>query len=193
MAKTNKTRYALLGMLTLGPMSGYDIKQAIEGSIGNFWAESYGQIYPILKSFVAEGLATVTVQEQDVRPDRKVYTLTEAGRRTLQAWLAQPADDERRRVELLLRLFFGGETDVQTCIAQVNAYRAKRIAELERYAAIEAHLTGEPHDDPALPYWLMTTSYGRHYCTAMVAWCDETLATLAALACDADSSPPAEP
>ena len=49
MAKENRSKYAVLGMLATGPKSGYDIKQTIETSIGHFWNESYGQIYPILK------------------------------------------------------------------------------------------------------------------------------------------------
>lgn len=178
MAKTNKTRYALLGMLTLGSMSGYDIKQAIEGSIGFFWTESYGQIYPILKSFVAEGLASVTVQEQDGRPDRKVYTITDAGRAELTAWLAEPADTERRRIEVLLRLFFGPETDIEASIRQVEAYRAQHEAELGKYQAIEQHLTTEPHSDAGMPYWLITARYGQHISRATLEWCNETLASL---------------
>src|SRR5258707_12735330 len=58
MAKENKSRYALLGMLSIRPGSGYDIKKFMEQSTSNFWHESYGQIYPLLKQLVDEGLAT---------------------------------------------------------------------------------------------------------------------------------------
>ena len=44
MARSNRTRYTVLGTLTHGPMTGYDIKKFIESSINNFWRESYGQI-----------------------------------------------------------------------------------------------------------------------------------------------------
>ncbi len=50
------TSDALLGMLTMGATSGYELKQRIERSIGNFWSESYGQIYPTLKRLEREGL-----------------------------------------------------------------------------------------------------------------------------------------
>lgn len=59
MARQNKSQYALLGMLTLGEMSGYDIKKLFDTSLRNFWGESFGQIYPILRRLVREGLATV--------------------------------------------------------------------------------------------------------------------------------------
>ena len=61
--KDKKSKYAILGMLSIEPMSGYDIKKEIEESISNFWTESYGQIYPVLKSLVAEKLVTKTVQK----------------------------------------------------------------------------------------------------------------------------------
>jgi hypothetical protein len=44
--RATTSRYALLGMLSLGPGSGYDLKKRIEGSLAHFWSESYGQIYP---------------------------------------------------------------------------------------------------------------------------------------------------
>lgn len=54
--RTSQSRFALLGLLNLGPMSGYDLKQLIGWSIGHFWREGYGQIYPTLKDLEAEGL-----------------------------------------------------------------------------------------------------------------------------------------
>ena len=50
------TAKALLGLLSIGPMSGYDLRQLIPWSIGQFWNESYGQIYPALKQMTADGL-----------------------------------------------------------------------------------------------------------------------------------------
>ena len=47
--RARSTPYAVLGMLSLSPMSGYDIRKESETSIGFFWSESYGQIYPALR------------------------------------------------------------------------------------------------------------------------------------------------
>ena len=69
------TAEALLGMLSLGPMSGYEIRQPIEESIGNFWRESFGQIYPTLKRLVAGWAGGGGVEERGARVTgrRKVY------------------------------------------------------------------------------------------------------------------------
>ncbi len=71
---------SLLGLLSLGPMSGYEMRQMMERSTANFWTESYGQIYPALKRMVKDGLATVEEQTKDGRA-KKVYKLTGEGER----------------------------------------------------------------------------------------------------------------
>src|SRR5260221_4346141 len=86
MAKENKSRYALLGMLSIRPGSGYDIKKFMEQSTSNFWHESYGQIYPLLKQLVDEGLATSHTEKQEGKPERYIYTLTNKGLEELRQW-----------------------------------------------------------------------------------------------------------
>jgi len=57
--KYNRTAYTILGMLSIEPnlsASGYEIRKAIESTVGYFWGESFGQIYPTLKRLAAEGL-----------------------------------------------------------------------------------------------------------------------------------------
>ena len=65
MARESRTKYAVLGMLNQGPKCGYEIKKELEKSSMFFWNESYGQIYPMLKKLVANGLSTLEVIERD--------------------------------------------------------------------------------------------------------------------------------
>ena len=124
MPRENKTKYAVLGLLAYGPLSGYDIKQIYAQSLGNFWSESFGAIYPILKRLEEEGLTTREVQRQAGKPDRNVYTITETGREELHRWLAQPAEPVRERVEVLLKLFHGWEVGPAVMIEHVKRTRA---------------------------------------------------------------------
>ena len=107
--KEGKSKYAILGMLSIEPMSGYDIKKEVENSISNFWTESYGQIYPVLKNLIAEKLVTKTVESEAGKPDRHVYSLTATGRKELRRWLRQGFAPKIQRDEFLLKLFFGEE------------------------------------------------------------------------------------
>src|SRR2546428_7473662 len=103
--RPNTSRYAILGVLSRRPMSGYDVKKLIERSIAHFWNESYGQIYPILNRLAAEGLAERRRERQRGKPDRHVYSLTSKGRAELPRWLALPPRPQTRRSEVLLERF----------------------------------------------------------------------------------------
>src|SRR2546429_5742806 len=78
--RANTSRYAILGVLSRRPMSGYDVKKLIERSIAHFWSESYGQIYPILNRLAAEGLAERRREGQPGQPDRPAHSLPSNGR-----------------------------------------------------------------------------------------------------------------
>ena len=84
-----KSKYAILGMLSIAPMSGYDIKKEVEASISNFWTESYGQIYPVLRNLISEKLVTKTVESEAGKPDRHVYSLTAKGSQRVAALAAR--------------------------------------------------------------------------------------------------------
>ncbi len=183
MPRENKTKYAVLGLLAYAPLSGYDVKRIYAHSLGNFWSESYGHIYPILRRLDDEGLATREVEHQTGKPDRNVYTITDLGREELHRWLAQPPDPIRERVEMLLKLFHGWETGPAVMIEHVRQTRAEHEALLQRYAQYDEAMSQE--DDPPTPYWLMTVSCGQHVSRAYIEWCDETIAKLEQL--------PAEP
>jgi len=100
------TSYVILGLLGLGPHSGYDIKQLADMSTRHFWATSYGQIYPELRRMTQAGLIKPEDASKGTR-QRTIYHLTAKGRQTLHAWVAdgtvQPVEI---RDEMLLKLFF---------------------------------------------------------------------------------------
>lgn len=105
------TSYALLGLLAVRPMSGYDIKTLADDTVRHFWAISYGQIYPELRQLDALGL--VESEEAAVGERRRtVYRPTPRGREELEQWLAQPVDASMEvRDEVLLRFFFSDYGD----------------------------------------------------------------------------------
>jgi PadR family transcriptional regulator AphA len=180
MPKTNKTKYAILGILTLGPMSGYDIKKVTDLSISNFWQENYGHIYPVLRRLEAERLVTLTIVEGVGRPDRKVYAITEVGRQEFNQWLDLPPEDEPKRYEFLLKLFFSNRVPRGTVIRKVVEERARREQLLERYIEIERGLPayGPEYEEYAVALWLSTVRYGINVTRAIIAWCDETIEAL---------------
>jgi DNA-binding PadR family transcriptional regulator len=179
MGAPNRTRLALLGFLSRGPMSGYGLKRMIEGSISNFWTESYGQIYPMLRQLEAEGLARTASAEKGGR-GRTLYAITPAGRAELTSWLAAPVEPRPLRNELLLKLFFGALAKPVAARRHLETYRDQRVALLARYARIRGELEGLASPSSHLPYWLITLSYGEGEARAQLRWAESALATLAA-------------
>ncbi len=161
-------------------MSGYQIKELIGRTIGHFWTEGYGQIYPTLKALSAAGLVSSRLERGNGTPDRHVYTLTEAGSQELRDWLARPVDSyQPARSELLLKLFFGRHVAAQTSVDHVRRHRELLVAMVAQYEAIEVELNAD--SSPDQPYWLITLRHGLHAARASLAWCDETIARLSTL------------
>jgi PadR family transcriptional regulator, regulatory protein AphA len=177
-AKENKSKYALLGILSISPGSGYAIKKLMEQSTSNFWNESYGQIYPILKQLEEQGLATSHTEKQEGKPERYVYTLTGKGLGELRHWLTEPIEHTVERNELLLKLFFGSQNPIAGNIEHVQQFRTLQEQLLRKYQGIEAYLKANCADNPDLYYSLITVRYGILRCQALLAWCDETIETL---------------
>lgn len=178
MAKENRSKYAVLGMLATGPKSGYDIKQTIETSIGHFWNESYGQIYPILKRLTQDGLATRTHVQQENRPDRQVYTITDEGLAELRAWLETPVERPAERIEILLRLVFGQHIPVDVHIRQLERYQELYRQDQAVIQGALAHFAKQDATRPEIAYWKIAVEYGHLNSEAMIRWCDEALAVL---------------
>ncbi|WP_042220962.1 PadR family transcriptional regulator [Oceanobacillus manasiensis] len=176
MKKYNNTTYAILGILTTGCTSGYEIKQLMDKSLNHFWKISYGQIYPTLKQLAEDELVTVTTTSQDGKPDRKEYELTSKGIDALEKWLTQPIEQVPvERNEVLLKLFFGRHQPTEKTLAQLEDYKLKLEGRFQTYTTIEQAIRTNHANDPDARYWLFTLDYGKRTTAAAIDWCDATL------------------
>ncbi len=96
----------LLGFLMRKSMTGYDLKKAFSLSFSFFSGLSYGSIYPALRKMERQGLISKQLEIQDGAPNRKVYTITEAGKRSFLESLKEPFVSEQPKSSFLMRLFF---------------------------------------------------------------------------------------
>jgi PadR family transcriptional regulator, regulatory protein AphA len=169
------TEYAVLGLLTLGERSGYELDKLAGRSIGYFWRPAKSKIYAILPRLVARGLASSIAVAQERRPDKVVYRITKRGRQALRAWLDSDAPSGGPgRNPLLLKLFFGAEADPARLYREVETLKERaeqQLAELER---IDRTIDREAEFFPYL-----TLLHGIEDARSTVAWCDRTLALLA--------------
>ncbi len=169
------SRYAVLGMLSMGLKTGYAMKKYVEGNLGHYWSESYGQIYPTLRQLVDEGLATCTEERRKGKPMRNLYAITSSGRKELREWLVVPPEPQPQRSELLLKLSFGDRVDSEARQNLIRDHSQQCERDLSYLSEIESALLEPPRKHRDQPYWLMTLRHGRAIREAELAWCNETL------------------
>ncbi|MET0132177.1 MAG: PadR family transcriptional regulator [Kibdelosporangium sp.] len=104
--KLNATSYVVLGMLSYGPATSYELKQRVGQTIGNFWAFAHSQLYDEPARLVTAGLVSQATEHSGRR--KRTYSITDEGRAALAEWLAEPTLEQTEvRDTGLLKLFFG--------------------------------------------------------------------------------------
>ena len=141
------TKTLCLSVLLQGDASGYEIKKTLESApFSHFQDTSFGSIYPALTRLTDEGLADCQEMAQDKRPDKKVYSITERGRRALVEALMLPPGPDRYRSDFLFVLFLGKLLPAAHLARVID----ERIASYEeRIAHMEACDCDPSHPAPA--------------------------------------------
>lgn len=178
MARSNKTRYALLGFLSMGSSSGYDIKKHMERSTNHFWREGDSSIYPILKQLLNEGMVTCDLTNTQSDKPKKVYTITNEGQRALEEWLLEAPGLFKSRNELMLKVFFGWNVDREVTLGHLKNYRRMVKTRLDQYRiwAKKTPSTKTISNDKL--HRFLTLRAGIIYSEASLKWCDEAMGLL---------------
>ncbi|ASJ55034.1 transcriptional regulator [Brevibacillus formosus] len=103
----------ILGFLSYGEMSGYDIKQAFTNSIGFFYDASFGAIYPALRKLEEEGFVTKQEIIQSGKPNKILYRITEAGKQSFRQEIQTPILPPVLRSDMLVKIFFGKSRTIE--------------------------------------------------------------------------------
>jgi DNA-binding PadR family transcriptional regulator len=141
--RLSTTSYVVLGMIALrGPSTSYDLKRAIGRSVGYFWNFPHAQLYSEPKRLEEAGL--LELDEEDSGRRRKTFSITEAGRKALHGWMAEPVNEHFELRDVAeIKLFFSelaGPDDVaQLAKGQVEQHE-RRIAEYEEMQRRFGHI-----------------------------------------------------
>ena len=167
----------LLGFLRRGDCTGYELKAAMDESVGFFFGASYGSIYPALKVLESSGMVRVREVVQSGKPNKKIYKITPEGEAYFREQLKESPAADSFRSEFLMQLFFGQHQDNDRLLALLSEHRASREAKLGILRGVEATVK-----DIADPYEMMCLRYGITAFEATLSWLDETEAQVKALA-----------
>lgn len=122
--------YAILGLLSGQPLTGYDLKKIIAESDVFYWSGNNNQIYNSLVSLHKQELVTQQVQYQESLPAKKIYTITEQGRGALRKWLLSNPELPEVRSSFLIQLAFADALSAQELDALLGNYEAELAVQL---------------------------------------------------------------
>jgi PadR family transcriptional regulator AphA len=166
------TTWAILGMLTFGARSGYDLSKMVEQSIGHFFSPAKSQIYAELRRLVTLGFADVEHVNQTVRPNKRLYSITPEGRRELREWLeTSEVEPDSMRSPFLLKMFFGALISREVLIGQVKQAHEQAQMELKVLEDLETGISGNPE----YFYPNLVLRFGLAHNRASVAWTEQVL------------------
>jgi PadR family transcriptional regulator, regulatory protein AphA len=178
-ARLTPSSFAILGLLTLAPSSGYELGSVTERTVQNFWPLTRPHIYSELSKLERYGYAASVEVDQRRAPDKRVYSITEQGQRALDAWLRDPDPEvQRPRHPVLIKLFFAERLEPGALGPLLASFRAELEVRRSNYAALAAGVVpGQQWPDN--PYIRLTARFGQRRMEADLAWLDEVEAELA--------------
>ncbi|MFV8300044.1 PadR family transcriptional regulator [Mycolicibacterium fortuitum] len=143
-------RDAVLAALLDGEASGYDLAKGFDASVANFWMATPQQLYRELDRMSAEGLIEARLVEQDRRPNKRLYSLTDAGRKALLEFTEVPPKPGAIREDLLVQIQAvdsGNIAAVRTALAERLQWATAKLA---RYRRGQDHLLAGRTEDAYL-------------------------------------------
>jgi len=141
-------RYALLGAVSRNPdgVHGYALKRQCERILGNFWQLNFGEVYRTIDRLAVDGLIEHVLEEPE--STRKLYRITEKGRRTLDTFILSPPTDAPRplRQELAVKLLFAGRDQLPQVLELIEHQREAYMRQLSLLGVQRRKLSRAPID-----------------------------------------------
>jgi PadR family transcriptional regulator AphA len=170
MASAVSIRHFILGLLNRQPMSGYDIKRFLKSLSWLIDSPSFGSLYPALHALLENGLVTVEVVARQDKPPRKIYSITDAGRRVLQEWIDRPVAPGVSLKAFLMRLILASNLSRAGLVAHLQQRRTQVAAH-----QLDLEQTARVMDDGIDLGERLALEYGLAVATAELTWLDRAL------------------
>ncbi|HWI60962.1 MAG TPA: PadR family transcriptional regulator [Symbiobacteriaceae bacterium] len=141
-------RFAILGMLSHRPQTGYDLKKVFVESEALYWSGNNNQIYRTLSELLEEGLVTKEIHAQEKLPAKGIYAITDKGLAELKRWLVSPPEAPEYRSTFLVRLMWADQLEspeLETLLLQYEQeVHAQLLMQREKARRAEQQPGGTP-------------------------------------------------
>lgn len=181
-------KHGLLGLISYGSMTGYDLDKAFRDSLSFFWQAQTSQIYRELNAMQQKGWLESQHVIQHEKPNKRVYSITTQGKNELQNWLtsasalqADVTDAMGVRSAFLMRVFFAGDMEPEQIALMFQAYRDKNNKIIDRFSAVSdsiAHYGMAVNSEQHTKYWKIAALYGELFYKAGQEWAEKAIAIL---------------
>ncbi|MEV4311441.1 PadR family transcriptional regulator [Actinocrispum sp. NPDC049592] len=158
-------RHAVLGLLSAGPASGYDLLKTFEISLANVWPATQSQLYSELNRMAEAGLVQAAAEGPR---GRKEYAITDAGLDELRHWMTEVEPDRVRRSDMLLRVFFLNVIPPHQAVEYLHKQVDHAEETLAAYEEIKQSIAGE--DDRLAVYGRIALEWGVRYMEMVRTW-----------------------
>jgi PadR family transcriptional regulator AphA len=170
-------RHAVLGLLSTGPASGYDLLKRFEISLANVWPATQSQLYSELNRMADADLVKVAAEGPR---GRKEYAITEAGHEELRHWLVNVEPDRLRRSDMLLRVFFLNLVSPEDAVDYLRNQAAYAAGQHDELEAISEALANE--DGNLAVYGRIALEWGLRFSAMSRDWAEWAQAEVRAAA-----------
>lgn len=177
-------KHGLLGLLDDESMTGYDLMKVFNHSLSFFWSAQTSQIYRDLTNLEKNGLLTSNIEKQSGKPDKKLYTITEAGRNEFHQWLNEYnfTKPGNTRDGMLMNIFFGAKGSKKKLIEglnQVIEISKREMAQQSRInKLIDEYAQLDDYSAKGKIYWEITALKKEIFTKANIDWATRAISIL---------------
>lgn len=154
-------KHTILGFLNMRAFSGYDLWKMFNGSVNNYWSATHTQIYKTLSELEKGEMVEIELIQQVTTPNKKIYHLTEMGKKELLRWLQTPIDLPPVRDKFLVQFSFSDILNHDDVILNIESYIKKIQIKLEELSSEQYRVYFKyAHSDREKFLWEKTLEHG---------------------------------
>lgn len=174
--------HGILGFLSYGEMSGYDLSKAFSASVQFFWNAQNSQIYLMLDKLEKQNYVTHKLVVQTDKPNKKIYSITKLGKNEFIRWLSD--NNKKTSIEFkntfLMRVFFSGNVSPQQSITMLQGFVRDCKIYMETMTSIPQSIEQYSREVSGYSslYWEFTAEFGREYLTMCINWAERCIQRL---------------
>jgi DNA-binding PadR family transcriptional regulator len=162
--------FIILGTLYTDSLTGYDIRKCIEGSIGMFYRASYGSIYPLLGRLLDKGYV-ICSNEVEGKREKKMYTITECGRKNFIKWLEEDDHDVNSMESFMAKVFYYDKLPFDIASNKISMYE-KKLLDYYQHLLSKKESFDVMENKKEFYFKLSTLYFGICKLQSIITWCE---------------------